>query len=103
MKKRILLLIVMVTMVGTLCACEKQNTGIVKMTGGKEQTAGEKEKVSDQNADQTVEHNDVAQLPKNEENVVEMQPIENGYYFRADLECFLCGLELYSDTCNTSD
>ena len=77
MKKRILLLIVMVTMVGTLCACEKQNTGIVKMTGGKEQTAGEKEKVSDQNADQTVEHNDVAQLPKNEENMVEMQPIEN--------------------------
>ena len=77
MKKRILLLIVMVTMVGTLCACEKQSTGIVKMTGGKEQTAGEKEKVSDQNIDQTVENNDVAQLPKNEENVVEMQPIEN--------------------------
>ena len=77
MKKRILLLIVMVTMVGTLCACEKQSTGIVKMTGGKEQTAGEKEKVSDQNTDQTVENNDVAQLPKNEENVVEMQPIEN--------------------------
>ena len=77
MKKRILLLIVMVTMVGTLCACEKQSTRIVKMTGGKEQTAGEKEKVSDQNADQTVENNDVAQLPKNEENVVEMQPIEN--------------------------
>ena len=46
MKKRILLLIVMVTMVGALCACEKQSTGIVKMTGGKEQTAGEKEKVS---------------------------------------------------------
>ena len=40
MKKRILLLIVMVTMVGTLCACEKQRTGIVKMTGGKEQTVG---------------------------------------------------------------
>ena len=77
MKKRILLLIVMVTMVGTLCACEKQSTGIVKMTGGKEQTAGEKEKVSDQNADQTVGNNDVTQLPKNEENVVEMQPIEN--------------------------
>ena len=77
MKKRILLLIVMVTMVGTLCACEKQSTGIVKMPGGKEQTAGEKEKVSDQNADQTVENNDVAQLPKNEENMVEMQPIEN--------------------------
>lgn len=47
------------------------------MTGGKEQTADEKEKVSEQNADQTVENNDVAQLPKNEENVVEMQPIEN--------------------------
>ena len=77
MKKRILLLIVMVTMVGTLCACEKQSTGIVKMTGGKEQTADEKEKVSEQNADQTVENNDVAQPPKNEENVVEMQPIEN--------------------------
>ena len=58
----------MVTMVGTLCACEKQNTGIVKMTGGKEQTADEKEKVSEQNADQTVENNDVVQLPKNEEN-----------------------------------
>ena len=68
MKKRILLLIVMVTMVGTLCACEKQSTGIVKMTGGKEQTADEKEKVSEQNADQTVENNDVVQLPKNEEN-----------------------------------
>ena len=76
MKKRILL-IVMVTMVGTLCACEKQSTRIVKMAGGKEQTAGEKEKISDQNTDQTVENNDVAQLPKNEENVVEMQPIEN--------------------------
>ena len=58
----------MVTMVGTLCACEKQSTGIVKMTGGKEQTADEKEKVSEQNADQTVENNDVVQLPKNEEN-----------------------------------
>lgn len=40
----------------------------MKMTGGKEQTADEKEKVSEQNADQTVENNDVAQLPKNEEN-----------------------------------
>ena len=58
----------MVTMVGTLCACEKQSTGIVKMTGSKEQTADEKEKVSEQNADQTVENNDIAQLPKNEEN-----------------------------------
>ena len=38
------------------------------MTGGKEQTADEKEKVSEQNADQTVENNDVVQLPKNEEN-----------------------------------
>ena len=37
------------------------------MTSGKEQTADEKEKVSEQNADQTVENNDVAQLPKNEE------------------------------------
>ena len=46
MKKRILLLIVMVTMVGTLCACEKQSTGIVKMTGGKEQTADEKRYLS---------------------------------------------------------
>lgn len=36
----------------------------MKMTGGKEQTADEKEKVSEQNADQTVENNDVAQLPK---------------------------------------
>ena len=38
------------------------------MTGGKEQTVDEKEKVSEQNADQTVENNDVVQLPKNEEN-----------------------------------
>ena len=68
MKKRILLLIAMVAIIGTLCACERQSTGIVKMTGGKEQTAGEK--TVDNNEEQKAGNNDAVQLPKNVETVV---------------------------------
>ena len=41
-------------MTGTLCACERQSTGVMKTTGGKEQTVSEKEKVIDNNVEQIV-------------------------------------------------
>ncbi len=82
MKKRILLLIAMVAIIGTLCACERQSTGTVKMTGGKEQTAGEK--TVDNNEEQKAGNNDAVQLPKNEENVVEMQPTKKSDTNRDD-------------------
>ena len=47
MKKRAFLLIAVLAMAGTLCACERQSTGVMKTTGGKEQTVSEKEKVID--------------------------------------------------------
>ena len=52
MKKRAFLLIAVLAMSGTLCACERQSTGIMKTTGGKEQTVSEKEKVIDNNVEQ---------------------------------------------------
>lgn len=84
MKKRTLLLIAMVAIIGTLCACERQSTGTVKMTGGKEQTAGEK--TVDNNEEQKAGNNDAVQLPKNEENVVEMQPTKKSDTNRDDDE-----------------
>mgnify|MGYP000185037678 FL=1 len=47
MKKRAFLLIAVLAMAGILCACERQSTGVMKITGGKEQTVSEKEKVID--------------------------------------------------------
>ena len=47
MKKRVFLFIAVLAMAGTLCACERQSTGVMKTTGGKEQTVSEKEKVID--------------------------------------------------------
>ena len=41
-------------MAGTLCAGERQSTGVMKTTGGKEQTVSEKEKVIDNNVEQIV-------------------------------------------------
>ena len=41
-------------MTGTLCACERQSTRVMKTTGGKEQTVSEKEKVIDNNVEQIV-------------------------------------------------
>ena len=41
-------------MTGTLCACERQSTGVMKTTGDKEQTVSEKEKVIDNNVEQIV-------------------------------------------------
>ena len=35
MKKRTLLLIAVLAIAGTLCACERQSTGVMKTTGGK--------------------------------------------------------------------
>ena len=52
MKKRAFLLIAVLAMTGTLCACERQSTGVMKTTGGKEQTVNEK--VIDNNAEQIV-------------------------------------------------
>ena len=43
MKKRVFLLIAVLAMAGTLCACERQSTGVMKTTGGKEQTVSEKD------------------------------------------------------------
>ena len=54
MKKRAFLLIAVLAMAGTLCACERQSTGVMKTTGGKEQTVSEKEKVIDNNVEQIV-------------------------------------------------
>ena len=54
MKKRVFLLIAVLAMAGTLCACERQSTGVMKTTGGKEQTVSEKEKVIDNNVEQIV-------------------------------------------------
>ena len=54
MKKRAFLLIAALAMAGTLCACERQSTGVMKTTGGKEQTVSEKEKVIDNNVEQIV-------------------------------------------------
>ena len=54
MKKRAFLLIAVLAMTGTLCACERQSTGVMKTTGGKEQTVSEKEKVIDNNVEQIV-------------------------------------------------
>ena len=54
MKKRAFLLIAVLAMTGTLCACERQSTGVMKTTGGKEQTVNEKEKVIDNNVEQIV-------------------------------------------------
>ena len=54
MKKRAFLLIAVLTMAGTLCACERQSTGVMKTTGDKEQTVSEKEKVIDNNVEQIV-------------------------------------------------
>ena len=54
MKKRAFLLIAVLAMAGTLCACERQSTGVMKTTGGKEQTISEKEKVIDNNVEQIV-------------------------------------------------
>ncbi len=56
MKKRSFLLIAVLAMTGTLCACERQSTGIMKTTGGKEQTVSEKEKVSGNNVEQIAEN-----------------------------------------------
>ena len=54
MKRRAVLLIAVLAMAGTLCACERQSTGVMKTTGGKEQTVSEKEKVIDNNVEQIV-------------------------------------------------
>ena len=54
MKKRAFLLITVLAMAGTLCACERQSTGVMKTTDGKEQTVSEKEKVIDNNVEQIV-------------------------------------------------
>lgn len=54
MKKRAFLLIAVLAMAGTLCACERQSTGVMKTTGDKEQTVSEKEKVIDNNVEQIV-------------------------------------------------
>ena len=54
MKKRTFLLIAVLAMTGILCACERQSTGVMKTTGGKEQTVSEKEKVIDNNVEQIV-------------------------------------------------
>ena len=54
MKKRAFLLIAVLAMAGTLCACERQSTGVMKTTDGKEQTVSEKEKVIDNNVEQIV-------------------------------------------------
>ena len=54
MKKRAFLLIAVLAMTGTLCACERQSTGVMKTTDGKEQTVSEKEKVIDNNVEQIV-------------------------------------------------
>ena len=54
MKKRAFLLIAVLAMTGILCACERQSTGVMKTTGGKEQTVSEKEKVIDNNVEQIV-------------------------------------------------
>ena len=41
--ERAFLLIAVLVMAGTLCACERQSTGVMKTTGGKEQTVSEKD------------------------------------------------------------
>lgn len=61
MKKRTFLLIAVLVMAGTLCACERQSTGAMKITGGKKQTVSEK--VIDNNVEQIIE-NVPAMLPE---------------------------------------
>lgn len=72
MKKRAFLLIAALAMAGTLCACERQSTGVMKTTGGKEQTVSEKEKVIDNNVEQIVgntnENMETESVRSNKEN-----------------------------------
>ena len=72
MKKRAFLLIAVLAMAGTLCACERQSTGVMKTTGGKEQTVSEKEKVIDNNVEQIVgntnENMETESVRSNKEN-----------------------------------
>lgn len=72
MKKRAFLLIAALAIAGTLCACERQSTGVMKTTGGKEQTVSEKEKVIDNNVEQIVgntnENMETESVRSNKEN-----------------------------------
>lgn len=72
MRKRAFLLIAALAMAGTLCACERQSTGVMKTTDGKEQTVSEKEKVIDNNVEQIVgntnENMETESVRSNKEN-----------------------------------
>lgn len=72
MRKRAFLLIAALAMAGTLCACERQSTGVMKTTDGKEQTVSEKEKVIDNNVEQIVgntnENMEMESVRSNKEN-----------------------------------
>ena len=72
MRKRAFLLIAVLAMAGTLCACERQSTGVMKTTDGKEQTVSEKEKVIDNNVEQIVgntnENMETESVRSNKEN-----------------------------------